>query len=84
MHDLRPRHADVQPTPRKVRAGTEPDYEVSPTFPVAALTGTLPTLGAPIPAGREGTSPFTQGVTSGKLPHLFVRSQDDGYLGEGG
>ena len=84
MHDLRPRHSDVQPTPRKVRAGTEPDYEVSPTFPVAALTGTLPTLGAPIPAGREGTSPFTQGVTSGKLPHLFVRSQDDGYLGEGG
>ena len=65
------------------------EYRSGLSFP---SPGHLPYPGiqrlSPALAGRffitEPPGKPTQDATSGKLPHIFVRSQDDAYLGEGG
>ena len=65
------------------------DYRSGLSFP---SPGHLPYPGiqplSPALAGRffitEPPGKPTQDATSGKLPHIFVRSQDDDQLGEGG
>lgn len=61
------------PTPGKVRARTEQICE-------SALSPVI--LGTHITGGRKGPCPPTQGITSGELPDLFVRSQGDVTFGK--